>query len=160
MVKDALHEKKEFSSYKNLVEEAAVLYKDKVAYSYRIKPTDKEIQKVTFEQMRDDVRALTTEFLSRGYSGKHCPVIGKFSYEWVCTYFSLIIAGAVIVPLDKDWLASDLADTALKAEASVVFADADMLEKANAVCEAAGVAEPIILSGDIEREHQSSYRDG
>ena len=150
MVKDALHEKKEFSSYKNLVEEAAVLYKDKVAYSYRIKPTDKEIQKVTFEQMRDDVRALTTEFLSRGYSGKHCPVIGKFSYEWVCTYFSLIIAGAVIVPLDKDWLASDLADTALKAEASVVFADADILEKANAVCEAAGVAEPIILSGDIE----------
>ena len=150
MVKDALHEKKEFSSYKNLVEEAAVLYKDKVAYSYRIKPTDKEIQKVTFEQMRDDVRALTTEFLSRGYSGKHCPVIGKFSYEWVCTYFSLIIAGAVIVPLDKDWLASDLADTALKAEASVVFADADILEKANAVCEAAGVAEPIILSGDVE----------
>ena len=33
--------------------------------------------------------------LERGVAGKHCAVIGKFSYSWVRMYFSLLSAGAV-----------------------------------------------------------------
>ena len=35
MVKDALHERKEFSSIKNLIEEGAEMYKGRIAYKVR-----------------------------------------------------------------------------------------------------------------------------
>ena len=119
MKKQMLHEKQEFASVRDLVERAAQMYHDRVAYSFRNNPHDKEVVKKTFTELRDDVRALATEFLSRGLAGKHCSVIGKFSYSWVRMYFALLSIGAVIVPLDKDWLAADLADTAKRAEVSI-----------------------------------------
>ena len=129
MNKEALHNRIEFTDMRDLVERSAQMYDGKVAYSFRNKPTDKEVIKKTFNELRDDVRALATEFISRGYSGKHAVVIGKMSYEWVILYFSLLCAGAVIVPLDRDWLAADLADTANRAEIDYLFIDNDISDK-------------------------------
>ena len=63
--KDMLHEKREFTDVRHLVEECCELYKDRIAYSFRKKASDKEKVEITFAKVRDDVRALTTEFLSR-----------------------------------------------------------------------------------------------
>ncbi len=153
MVKDALHERKEFTSIKNLVEETAVMYKGRIAYSFRKKPTDAESVKIGFEQVRDDVRALTTEFISRGFTGKHCAVIGKNSYEWFITYFSVLSAGGVIVPLDRDWLAPDLADTVKKAECEFLICDEDIKEKADTIISECGIPAYIYISSEnSERE--------
>lgn len=137
MNKEVLHNRIEFADMRDLVERSAEMYSDKTAYSYRSKPTDKEILRKTFPELRDDVRALTSELIARGYSGKHAVVIGKMSYEWVLLYFSLLCAGAVIVPLDRDWLAADLADTANRAEADYVFIDNDIADKAEVIASAA-----------------------
>ena len=144
-MKKAIHEKKEYLNIREAVEDMGDLYTDRVAYSYRIKPNDKEIQKRTYEQLRDDVRALTTEFIARGVHGKHVALIGKLSYHWIITYYATLSSGGVLVPLDKDWLAKDLADTGAKAEVSFVICDGDIIEKGRAVAEAAGAEEPITL---------------
>ena len=144
-MKKAIHEKKEYLNIREAVEDMGNLYTDRVAYSYRIKPNDKEIQKKTYEQLRDDVRALTTEFIARGVHGKHVALIGKLSYHWIITYYATLSSGGVLVPLDKDWLAKDLADTGAKAEVSFVICDGDIIEKGRAVAEAAGAEEPITL---------------
>ena len=72
MNKEGLHLRREFENMRDLVEEAANLYGEKTAYSYRINPRDAEAVKVNFIQLRDDVRALATEFIARGFDGKKC----------------------------------------------------------------------------------------
>ena len=111
MKNEILHEKKEFANVRELVEWASVTYRDQYAYSYRVKPHDQEIKQVTFRQLRNDIRALASEMLAMGCAGKNCVIIGKFSYDWVLTYFATLTIGAVLVPLDREWLPTDLADT-------------------------------------------------
>ena len=117
--KEALHVRREFEDMRDLIEEAAKLYEDRIAYSYRVNPRDREAVKISFVRLRDDVRALATEFIKMGVDGKKCALIGKLSYGWVCTYFAALISGAVLVPLDRDWHGADLADTVKKAEAEL-----------------------------------------
>ena len=144
-MKKAIHEKKEYLNVREAVEDMGKLYADRVAYSFRIKPSDKEVLKKTYPQLRDDVRALATEFIARGMAGKHIALVGKLSYHWVLVYYAALASGSVLVPLDKDWLANDLADTGAKAEVSYVFCDGDIIEKGRAIAEAAGAEEPIAL---------------
>ena len=147
MKNEILHEKKEFANIRELIEWASATYRDQYAYSYRIKPHDQEIQKVTFRQLRNDIRALASELLSMGCAGKNCVVVGKFSYEWVLTYFATQAIGAVLVPLDREWLATDLADTVAKADASFLFCDHDIAQKATYIAEQVELsADPIYLN--------------
>ena len=137
-MKKPIHEKKEYLNIREAVEDMGKIYSGRVAYSYRIKPNDKEIQKKTYDQMRDDVRALATEFIARGVPGKHVALVGKLSYHWVLVYYATLASGGVLVPLDKEWLAKDLADTGAKAEVSFIFCDGDVIEKGRAIAEAVG----------------------
>ena len=148
MNKYQLHERQDFANIRDLVERAAKMYPENVAYSFRKNPHDKEIEKRTFTELRDDVRALGSEFISRGLAGKHCAVIGKFSYSWVRMYFSLLSIGAVIVPLDRDWLAQDLAETVKKAEVEYLFVDGDLKEKASVIEAACETKFTVYMSGE------------
>ncbi len=147
MKKYQLHEKQEFKNMRDLVERAADMYGDKTAYSFKENPHDKEIQKRSFVSLRDDVRALSSELLARGYAGKHCAVIGKCSYSWVRVYFSLLSIGAIIVPLDRDWLGADLAETVARADAEYLFIDGDLREKADAITAGGAIKETVYMSG-------------
>ena len=148
--KEILHKRREFKDMRELVEFGAATYGDKPAYSYKIKPSGKERTVVTFNEHLDDIRGLVTEFIKRGYTGKHVVVSGKNSYEWILCYYSLFIAGAVMVPLDRDWLAADLADTAKRAEAQVLICDADISEKAEVICNETGIKEVYHLAPEGE----------
>jgi len=148
--REVLHTRREFANMRELVEYAAQTYGDKPAYSFKIKPSDKEKVFVSFKEHAEDIRALTTEFIKRGYTGKHCVVSGKNSYEWILCYYSLFIAGAVMVPLDRDWLAADLADTAKRAECDLLICDGDMTEKAQAIADATGITDVYHLAREGE----------
>lgn len=148
MNKYQLHERQDFANIRDLVESAAKMYPENVAYSYRVNPHDKEIVKKNFTELRDEVRALASEWLTRGLAGKHCAVIGKFSYSWVRMYFSLLSMGAVIVPLDRDWLAADLVETAKRAEIEYLFIDGELKEKALAIEEACQTKLTVYMSGE------------
>ena len=147
---DLIHEKKVYSNFRDLIEKTSEMYSDRIGYSFRKKPMDKEAVRVSYIQMRDDVRGYTTELLSRGYEGKHIAVIGKNSYEWMLSYYSILCANAVIVPLDRDWLAADLADTVFKAECEVLICDTDMADKVEAICEKTGIKDVFYLASEGE----------
>lgn len=133
MKKKILHNGVDFKDIRELIEWAGDEYNEKIAYSYRKKPSDKEIAKVSFNGFRQDVRYLASELISMGCTGKHCAVIGKLSYDWAVLYFSVLSAGGVLVPLDRDWHADDLADTASRAKAEFLFIDEDIAEKAEVI---------------------------
>ena len=148
MKNEMLHEKKEFANVRALIEWAADTYGDSAAFSYRTKPS-KEDSLVTrsYIELRDDVRALACEFAAMGCAGKHCAVIGKASYRWALTYYAMLSIGAVLVPLDREWLAPDLADTVAKADVTYLICDEDIKEKADVICEQVALSHPTVYLG-------------
>ena len=152
MKKDQLHERKDFTTVRELVSWAAEEYPSRPAYSYRLDPSKPEVKKATFSELWADVRALGTELLDMGCRGRHCVVLGKFSYDWVRMYFALLSVGAVIVPLDRDWLAEDLADTIRRADAEFLFCDEDIAEKGDYIAQNVKLAAPVVTMMAKERE--------
>lgn len=151
MDKHVLHPKREFANVRELIEWAGGHYGEKYAFSFRPDPHKPDVKKITFTALRDDVRALTSEFIARGFTGKHVILIGKSSYEWALVYYSALSAGAVLVPLDRDWSATELSETARRADISFLIADADIKEKAEEVaksCELPGVDAYVMGTGD------------
>ena len=144
MKNEILHERLDFDNIRHLIEWAGAEYGPKYAYSFRRNPHDKDVTKITFHQFRNEVRALASEMLSMGCAGKHCVVIGKFSYEWALMYFATLSIGAVLVPLDRDWHAEDLAETAKKAKGEFLFCDEDIADKAEVVSESLSLLAPAV----------------
>ena len=143
--KKVLHEKREYSDIREVVEDIGSIYSGRYAYAFRIKPHDKDIVKKTYNELRDDVRALASEMIARGMAGKHVALIGKLTYHWVLVYYATLSIGSVLVPLDKDWGAQELAETGKRADVSVIFCDGDIISKGVAVAEAVGCDQPIPL---------------
>lgn len=161
MKKEQLHEQHDFENMRHLVEWAAETYGEKTAYSYRLKASDKEIQKISFLKLRDDVRALASKLVRMGAKDKQCVLIGKFSYDWVITYFSVLSAGGVLAPLDRDWTEKDLCDTSVRADMAFLFCDKDIEAKAAYIKENSGLSsEPIILNTDGEHSLSALVEEG
>ena len=143
----ALLESAEYVNMRELIEIVCEKFKEKNAYSYRITPRDKQAEKITFGKLREDVRALATAFISRGYIGKHVAVTGKLSYNWICTYYALIASGAVIVPLDAEWEGADLAHTVAFADCEVLISDRELKEKNSLILAEANIKDHILING-------------
>ena len=133
MKNELIHEKKEYSDIRDLIEKASEMYADRVAFSYRKSPYDEKNVEKTFSELRDDVRALTTKFIDMGFKDKHVVIVGKLSYSWVLIYYSVLASGGVLVPLDREWNASDLAVTAISADADYAFFDEDVASKGESI---------------------------
>lgn len=158
MNKQILHEKLEFTNVRHLVEWASEKYSQRYAYSFREEPHQKEsLKKITFTQFGNDVRALASELLAMGCAGKHCCLIGRFSYDWALTYFASLSIGAVLVPLDPDWLAEDLADTVQKADVDFLFGDENISEKINFIAEQVKLSDaPVFLTAKENQRNLAS----
>lgn len=144
---DQLHPKREFKSIRHIVEYAAKTYGNRIAFSYRQKPHDEEKISISYIEFRDDVRALATEMLSRGMSGKHVVVVAKMSYDFIVTYYATLIIGAVLVPLDKDWGAAELADTAKNADMDYLFCDCELSDKSDEIVKICELNTPVVFLG-------------
>lgn len=144
---DQLHPKREFKSIRHIVEYAAKTYGNRIAFSYRQKPHDKEKISISYIEFRDDVRALATEMLSRGMNGKHVVVVAKMSYDFIVTYYATLIIGAVLVPLDKDWGAAELADTAKNADMDYLFCDCELSDKSDEIVKICELNTPVVFLG-------------
>ena len=153
MKSDLLHERYEFNTVREVIEWAGNVHGDKWAYSFMEKPTGKEITRISFAALRRDVRSLASELLSMGCAGKHCVLVGKMSYEWALVYFACLSIGSVLVPLDRDWHADDLAETAKKAEAEFLFCDEELKDKASVISEKANIDNPTVFLLANENEH-------
>ena len=145
-----LREKKEYSNIREMVEDIGKLYHGKPAYRYRLNPHDKEPQVVTYDQMRDHVRAFATEIIARGLKGKKICVIGKHTYPLIQSYYAVLATGSVWVPLDRDWSADDLLETVKSGECDFLMCDVDIADKCKYITEQLGMPAPLYLNGTGE----------
>ena len=139
-----------FANIRDMVEFIGSQYEGKPAYRYRKKPHDKEAVVINYEALRDDIRAIASEIIARGMAGKKIAVIGKHSYYWILSYYAVLATGSVLVPLDKDWSAEDLAVTVKSGECDYVWCDADIREKGEYIANELGLPTPLILDTEDE----------
>ena len=93
---------------RSLVEEAAQNFPNSIAISYKNKPSDQDVQKVTFTQWRDDVRDLGIALISNGLREENIAIVGENTYGWCCSFFAVMATGSVTVPVDKELPIEDI----------------------------------------------------
>lgn len=89
------------SDLRDLVRSNAELFGDKPQYYYKSKET-KELCEYTYNEMYERMNALGTAFSRLGIMGKHVAVIGETWPDYVCTYYTTVNGGGVIIPLDRE----------------------------------------------------------
>jgi len=143
-----IRERVDYTDIRDMVEDIGTRWADRIAYSYRINPRDKEIVKKSYPELRDDIRGLSTAFINKGIAGKHITLIGKWTYNWTLVYYAAMCTASVLIPLDRDWSAAELIPTAERADTEVLVVEKAIEEKGKEIAEAIGV-ELLVLETDI-----------
>ena len=125
-----LYETTKFSTVREMVENAAKRFGDKNAIVYKKNPNGKEISSFSFNETRERVRAIATEFIAMGMQNKTVALIGEASPEWIFSYFALMSMGAVCVPIDKELPCEDAASIINTAECEFLVFSSIIEEKA------------------------------
>ena len=107
----------EISDLKELVDYCANNYADRVSFHWLEKKI--EITK-TYKEFKEDVEALGTYFISKGYNKAHIAIMGENCYELILTYFAVINSGNIIVPFAKDSAPDDLEYLYKHSDSSVI----------------------------------------
>ena len=138
---------------RSLVEEAAQSFPDSIAISYKNKPSDKEVQKVTFTQWREDVRNLGTAFIANGLREQNIAIVGENSYGWCCSFFGVMAIGSVTVPVDKELPTDDINGIITTTGCKAVIFGKTAEEKIKAILAEGGLSSAELL---VSIEQQSS----
>ena len=104
-----LYETTHFGDIREMVENVAERFPDRYALSFKKNPHDKEASHYTYQEGKEYVRNLATEFISMGVRDRKVAIVGEASPEWVFSYFALMSTGTVTVPVDKELPAEDIA---------------------------------------------------
>ena len=95
----AIRSKGRIATIQRMLEEKSSLYADKTAYSVR--NNDLSVSSFTFREVFALFTGFSAHLTSLGLKrGEHVAVVGENSPQWAISYFAVIWAGAIAVPLD------------------------------------------------------------
>ena len=119
-----------FDNLKQMLHASAERFGDKTLF---MEKRGGEYQKTGFRRYCNDVDALGTALCAKGLSGKRVIVTGENCYHWVLAYMAVICGVGVVVPVDKEIPAEEMANIASVCEASVVIFSSKVESKIAAI---------------------------
>ncbi len=91
--------KHQIATIQGMLERKSSLYADKTAYS--IRKNDLSVSSLTFSEVFALFTGFSAHLISLGLNrGEHVAIVGENSPQWAISYFAVIWAGAIAVPLD------------------------------------------------------------
>jgi len=78
---------------------------------------------VTFQDFKNEVNWFGTGMMALGHQGKRIAIIGKNSYEWYMSYFSVLCGLGIVVPLDKGLPYEETETSLIKSKSDVLLFD-------------------------------------
>jgi long-subunit acyl-CoA synthetase (AMP-forming) len=130
-------------------------YGDKAAYLVKDRPGG-SYQPISFRQFRKDVTAFGTALLDLGLNGKNIAVIGENRYEWIVTYMATACGVGVIVPIDRELAAEEIANLLSRSgAAAIVYSGKAEKTVANAISVLGGI--DIKISMDAAEHSEDHY---
>ena len=115
-----------YPDLKEMFHASAEKYGDKTLFMEKVGGA---YQSLSFRDYARNVDALGTELLARGFGGKRLIVIGENCIAWVTAYMAVICGVGVVVPVDKEIPAEEIANIAKVSEASAVIYSKKSAEK-------------------------------
>ena len=86
------------------------------------RPGKKEFREITYKEFRRDVTSVGAALIEKlGLKGERIAIIGENSYEWAVSYYSVVCGTGVVVPLDKELPASEIANLVRRSNAKAIF---------------------------------------
>lgn len=106
------------SSLKDMIAQQAKEEPERVAFRFR---KGRAVEQRTVREFLDDIDGLGTWLFDHGVRERHVALAAPNSYLWLVVYFAVISGGSVIVPIDKDLPAQELARLVGHSECDVAF---------------------------------------
>lgn len=119
----------DLKNLQELVAYCADNYGDKTAFHYLSK---KEEIKRSYKDFFEDVAAFSRFLINKGYKRTHIALLGENSYEWLVSYFAVINSNNVVVPLDKEMTAENLASIIRRSDSAAIIFSPTYEEEATA----------------------------
>ncbi|MEG0392088.1 MAG: AMP-binding protein, partial [Anaerovoracaceae bacterium] len=138
--KDSYYQMREIRDLKDMLDTSAEIYNRMPAFLVKDKPGAK-YRPISYSQFRVDVNALGTSFMRLGLTGKRIAVIGENSYEWVLAYLATTNGTGVVVPIDRELKAEEIANLLNRAEVSAIVYSQKMEKLVDAVLPEVGTIE-------------------
>lgn len=118
--KDLLYEFRYISDLKDMVNSSAELYAQREAYLVKDVPGG-DYRPILYKQFKKDIDALGTSLIKMGLKNKKIAVIGENSYKWLVTYLAITNGTGVVVPLDRELTAKEIAHLLERADVSAIM---------------------------------------
>ena len=126
--KNVLYDFREITDLKDMVNTSAELFAEVDAYLVKEKPGS-DYRPIKYAQVKKEIDALGTKWINMGLKGKKIAVIGENSYKWVLTYLSVTNGTGVIVPLDRELPAKEVANLISRGDVSGLVCSKKMMKK-------------------------------
>jgi long-chain acyl-CoA synthetase len=118
MAQYKLYKATKIHDLREMLNESAKLYDTKTAFYQK---RNGKYTEYSFAQFRSDVDALGSALTHRGFMGKRIIVMGENSYEWCLSYMTVALGLGVVVPVDKEIPAEEIANIASISGASLII---------------------------------------
>ncbi len=125
MKKFGSYESAKYNNIKDLVKQGAKKYGH--ATVYRELDSKKQFVDHSFIATRAEMNDLGTALLALGLKGSHIAVIGENRYDWALSYLAVLNGVGVVVPLDKELTADELAVQINKADCEAIIVSASYM---------------------------------
>lgn len=122
------YESRKIHDLREMLEYSASSYSKRAVFYEK---TDGKYRSYTYSSFYRDVNALGVALMRRGLEGKRIILIGENSYAWCVSYMATVCGLGVIVPVDKEIPAEELANIAKISGASAIIFSEKCREKAS-----------------------------
>ncbi len=96
----------EYKDLPELLDMAKAKYIGKTAFRTRRRSNETQI---SYDQLNSDVKRLSSYIGRTVGSRQYIAVLGENCYEWLLTYFAVVCSNNIIVPIDRELSADDIA---------------------------------------------------
>lgn len=122
-------DKYEYKTLRELIKSSAEKHPNNNAFIVKYKHEDGiTYEEITYKRFFEEINQFGTALTKLGFKGKRIAVIGKNSYEWALTYFTIQCGVGIIVPLDKGLPIDEIEYSLVKSKADVIIFDIEYIE--------------------------------
>ncbi|MDO4562664.1 MAG: AMP-binding protein [Clostridia bacterium] len=140
-----LYESRHIVDLRDMFESSCAMFSERTAFLSKV---DGTYRPTLYREFWRDICSLGTMFVKEGFTGKKIAVVGEACYEWALTYAAVVSGLGVIVPIDKELPAEEIANLLCIAEAEAVVSTPKSEEKIRTAVQSAPCVKRIINTAD------------
>jgi long-chain acyl-CoA synthetase len=151
VLKQHIIKAKPVDNFKQLINQSVKLFGDKEAFIAKKKNGDApEYRHITYIELKNEIDSLGTALANLGLVDVPIALVGENRYEWCLGYLTVTCGGNVVVPIDKELKAEEIANLIKRSEAKAIIFSGKMTKVIEEFAKQSDIAEYLICMDDME----------